>query len=397
MLKLKRLLFLAAALVAVGLFVPACLESPEDDPHKVVVINAGTDGGAAVAGEDDNYLATTFAFPGEIVYLDYGLIPADKDGFDRWTSTPPVTFHVWAQYPKISYFTMPRGDITVTAHWIDDGAEEYAVVVVSAGAGAGGGGPYYEDDVVSINAGKAPLGQIFNNWTAVPNIIDFDNDTDSATTFVMPDRPVTVTASFVSDGWAYVRFTWEAAEEENINYIIASEGDVATWLNDVYLDLDAEWSDEDFTDEPKFFGSPSLPNNVFSYGTVSAHKSVYYSIDDLNEEDGWYTAVASVYDELFDSDAFIVANYRVSLDNDARYDFDAKRWFEVAFDVGTFLAGEDDLGWFDDAYTNPDTDPRLKKGRGGRRSAMRKVYTRKVVNAYGAFEVDYFVIRTRRG
>ncbi len=71
----------------------------------------------------------------------------------------------------------------------------YAVTVSSAGTGAGGGGTYAAGATVSINAGTAPAGHPFNNWTSSGNV-SLANANNAATTFVMPSNAVTVTADF---------------------------------------------------------------------------------------------------------------------------------------------------------------------------------------------------------
>jgi len=58
-----------------------------------------------------------------------------------------------------------------------------------------GGGKYLEGDVVSITADPAPLGQVFDRWTAGDNII-FAADTSPSTTFTMPAEAVAVTATY---------------------------------------------------------------------------------------------------------------------------------------------------------------------------------------------------------
>jgi uncharacterized protein (TIGR02145 family) len=72
----------------------------------------------------------------------------------------------------------------------------YSVSVSSEGIGATGSGSYAAGATVSINAGTAPAGQQFKNWTASSNGVTFYNANSAATTFTMPANAVTVAAVF---------------------------------------------------------------------------------------------------------------------------------------------------------------------------------------------------------
>jgi uncharacterized protein (TIGR02145 family) len=72
----------------------------------------------------------------------------------------------------------------------------YAVTVTSAGTGATGGGMYAPGETVSINAGMAPSGKAFENWTTTSSGVSFANANNATTTFTMPANAVTVTAVF---------------------------------------------------------------------------------------------------------------------------------------------------------------------------------------------------------
>ena len=75
----------------------------------------------------------------------------------------------------------------------------YIVIVQSAGTGATGGGSFAQGATVSINAGAAPAGMQFKNWTASP-AVSFASSTSQSTTFTMPAIAVTVTATFITAG-----------------------------------------------------------------------------------------------------------------------------------------------------------------------------------------------------
>lgn len=190
------------------------------------------------------------------------------------------------------------------------------------------------------------------------------------------------------DGEAFVRFTWEAAEQQHIDFIAASYTDVDAWYYDVYyVECYAPngGTPENCSDVPVTRGSRDLPNNIYSRTLGSTvNKGKYFPI-----KAGTYTAVAAVEDPnpLFD-DASIVANYTITIDKATTSSDGNDRYFEIAFDVGTYLAGEDDLGWFGETYDNPNDGPRLSK------SILVKTIAPQVFKMPGGtMEVTYYVIR----
>ena len=103
---------------------------------------------------------------------------------------------------------------------------KFTVTVTSAGTGASGGGSYEVGETVTINAGTAPTGHKFKNWTATGGA-KLGDASRAATAFVMPPNDVTVTAVFESTTFVDLRDTktyklatiggkvWMA---ENLNY-----------------------------------------------------------------------------------------------------------------------------------------------------------------------------------
>jgi uncharacterized protein (TIGR02145 family) len=77
-----------------------------------------------------------------------------------------------------------------------EGDTKYQVTVSSIGTGASGSGSYAANATVIINAGTAPSGQKFKNWTTTSGGVTFANANSAATTFTMPANAVTVTAMF---------------------------------------------------------------------------------------------------------------------------------------------------------------------------------------------------------
>jgi hypothetical protein len=84
---------------------------------------------------------------------------------------------------------MPGNDVTVTATYKP--IPTYALTVV----GGTGGGNFASGVTVTVTAGTAPAGQVFDKWTSSP-AVTFANANSASTTFTMPAGAVTVTATY---------------------------------------------------------------------------------------------------------------------------------------------------------------------------------------------------------
>lgn len=250
-------------------------------------------------------------------------------------------------------------------------------------------GIFEAGDIVVITANDPAAGKVFAYWTTSPSVAPSEfNDVNAAyTTFRVPAFDVTITAVFEDDDWigedgtAEVRFTWESAVQASISSISASYDDVKYWFEEVYSA--ADYVQEDATDIPMFDGSPLLPNNIYSSTVGSTvNKGKYFPI-----EEGFYTAVCTVEDEHGFAD--IVANYFIMIDEgDVRED-GIDLFYEIAFDVNTFIDGEcggDEDCWMWDVYDNPDDDPILQKAK------KTKKITKKIVKKDKTIEVTYYVL-----
>jgi hypothetical protein len=177
---------IVSLLISITMFV-GC-DNPVDEggstpaTYTVTVVSEGT--GATGGG---NYAE------GATVNINAGTAPAGKK-FKNWTTADGVTFA--NANSAATTFTMPAKAVTVTANFETTAEATYKVTVVSEGTGATGGGDYAENATVTINAGTAPAGKQFKNWTTDDGVT-FANADSAATTFTMPAKAVTVTANFV--------------------------------------------------------------------------------------------------------------------------------------------------------------------------------------------------------
>ncbi|MDR2579096.1 MAG: hypothetical protein LBC70_09885 [Chitinispirillales bacterium] len=377
MLKFKKLFLLGLSTVAIGLLASSCVEDT-DRTYGVVVSSPATSGvsGGGNYKDGDQVSVST---------------PATVNGraFSHWTSTPSVNFT--DDENRSTTFKMPAFHVAVRA--VYEPVPTYAVIVSSNGKDAEGDGNYSQGDTVDIFAGTAPTGQGFKWWvTSSPGVKFNDADSDE-TFFVMPDNPVAVRAVFADlfpDGETEVRFTWRTADHPYLFAISVSEDDVNNWIETVW---NVDYDTLDATDIPLYDGSPLLPNNMYSMSIHGAgagrnpvppeHKGVYLPIDA-----GFYTAICEVMDARQSSAWYfdIVANYHIKADPGTIFAPGTDKFFEIAFDVGAFIDGDDDWGWDEYDYDDPNTSPTLVKRR------VRTV-TRQIVNESGTVDVTFHVLR----
>jgi len=158
----------------------------------------------------------------------------------------------------------------------------------------------------------------------------------------------------VEDG-AMIRYTWESSQQPYIMSIAASYSDVDNWYETVwykyYPNVPLEASHT-----PKYEGSTQIPNNIYSDNFRSTkYKGVYNTISG-----GKYTAICTVEDPLFGDTYDIVANYEIT---EYYYLTGETTYYELAFDVGLFLSGNDrpNTWWEFDSYDNRNEAPILSK------------------------------------
>ncbi|HZK25081.1 MAG TPA: hypothetical protein VFC74_06805, partial [Oscillospiraceae bacterium] len=139
-----------------------------------VTVNSGTGSGNFAEGETVNITANT---------ADAGKV------FDKWTTTDGVAFA--SANSATTTFVMPAKNVTVTATYKDAPVSTYAVTV-NSGTGSG---DYSQGDTVTIKANEPEIGKVFDKWTTTDGVT-FTDANSATTTFVMPAKAVTVTATY---------------------------------------------------------------------------------------------------------------------------------------------------------------------------------------------------------
>jgi len=97
-------------------------------------------------------------------------------------------------------FSMPASDLTFTAYFIEEGAETYTLTLLAdpddIGAILFGSGVYEETEVINISTSEV-LGYTFVGWTGdADDVALLDDATALATFFEMPNRDITLTATY---------------------------------------------------------------------------------------------------------------------------------------------------------------------------------------------------------
>jgi hypothetical protein len=324
-----------------------------------VTVTSGTGGGSFQEGDVVSLEAYTYA----------------DSVFNMWTSSPAVDFTPSATSETAS-FTMPAADVVVRAWYNPVTVSQKYNAIISDGFEEPYTKQYAAGDTVDISS-DPEFEAIFLKWVSLKldmktsgNVI-FGDARESETYFVMPANDIFV--GVVYNVGSMVRYTWEAAEQDKIQSIAASYDDVKSWYEGTYMSED--YIEEDASAIPTHDGSHDIPDNIYS-STLGDEE---YKGQYLGIEEGEYTAVCTVDDPQYDKIYDIVANYDINVVGD-------KMFFEIAFDVGTYLAGEDDKGWYDEPVDNYYVKPTLEKIPGKKKLAKKFVKN----------DVTYYVLSRAR-
>jgi hypothetical protein len=166
-------------------------------------VENGTGGGSYASGANVNISANA--------------APSGKV-FDSWISDD-VT--VASASSSSTSFVMPAKAVTVKATYKDAPATPQTYAVTVTGGTDGANGTYAEGATVNITANAPASGKVFDTWTTTDGVT-FANANNAATSFVMPAKAVTVTATYkdepvdppvdppaVDSGWVYANGVWK--------------------------------------------------------------------------------------------------------------------------------------------------------------------------------------------
>jgi putative alpha-1,2-mannosidase len=141
----------------------------------ILTVNAGSGGGIVA--------------PATVVALQADA-PAPGTVFDTWTGDTSGVANLTA---PLTTLTMPAADTTLTATFKPG---THRTATISSGTGTTTLAPGYS---VTITAAAPPVGQRFDQWTgSVADLALLADPTATSQTFLMPDRPVALTAGYVS-------------------------------------------------------------------------------------------------------------------------------------------------------------------------------------------------------
>jgi uncharacterized protein (TIGR02145 family) len=148
--------------------------------YEVTIVSAGT--GATGGG---SYAA------GDMVTVSAGTAPSGQY-FTTWVLSSGRGVEFDNANSATTTFIMPANAVTVVPVF----ETKYTVTVSSPGTGATGSGNYAAGYEVKIYAGAPLTGRQFKNWTTVTGGVNFADENNPTTTFIMPAKEVSVTANF---------------------------------------------------------------------------------------------------------------------------------------------------------------------------------------------------------
>ena len=132
------------------------------------------------------------AIVNQTITINAGIASAGRV-FAGWTSPQNIVF---ADANAVeTTFTMIDRPVAVIANWRDEYLPTaHPITLTNGGVGASvTPEAAVAGQTVTISAGTAPDGQVFNGWTSAQGVT-FASANLSVTTFIMPDEPVSVTA-----------------------------------------------------------------------------------------------------------------------------------------------------------------------------------------------------------
>ena len=234
------------------------------------------------------------AFIGETVTVTANPAP-DGKLFDNWTGNYynkghnfDFSSHLADAAKETTTFEMPNSVVNLTANYKDDDRPEYNIEVVG---GIAGKETAREGAKITIIAGAAPEGKMFDKWTGIfkegsggkyKYVLDtFADETLSVTTFIMPAGDVQITSSYKDDDRQPHRINLTKCTVEGItpdeygNYF-AKENDIVTvtaaepeigkifkeWTGTYYDSVKHEYKNIEFTNKAAETTTFFMPDDI---------------------------------------------------------------------------------------------------------------------------------------
>ena len=177
-------------------------------------------------------------------------------------------------------FIMPEQDVTVTAQFEKTGiSTEYDVTVIS---GTTVDTAYKAGETVTITANVPEEGKVFDKWTTADDI-KFEDESSETTTFIMPAKEVTVTA------------TYKDKPEVSIPPVTTDDAPIG-WVNqDTIITLNAVAGSAEVADTYYIVddGEQQTGNSVV-LSEEGVHTIVYWSVDKEGNVEQAHTVTVSI-------------------------------------------------------------------------------------------------------
>lgn len=218
------------------------------------------------------------------------------EGEEITLTATPDEGHIFKEWQVVSgdvsiegnQFTMPGENVTIKAIFEAVSVESYTVTVEGSYAGITGAGNYDAGDTVNIYAGSRS-GYTFNGWTSKDGVV-FADASNATTTFVMPDKNVTVTANWTYKG-SGGRSRGSSSEKMD-NTVTSPEAKK-------FIDIEKHWAEESIdyvADLGLFYGTS---DTTFSPDAAMSRGMMVTVLGRLAEAD--VSGYVSSFDDVIDS------------------------------------------------------------------------------------------------
>ena len=171
--------------------------------------------------------------------------PEEGKVFDKWTCDDESVVFADAS-SEVTTFVMPEKAVTIVANYKTAEPSKYAVMVTN---GTSGDETEYEKGAtVTVTANAPEEGKAFDKWTCDDESVVFADASSEVTTFVMPEKAVSVVANYKTLTYKVTFMDGDTVvSEQNVEYgqnataptDLEKEGFVLTW-DKSYVNIKAD-------------------------------------------------------------------------------------------------------------------------------------------------------------